>query len=229
MMRDIGKNIRDPRVQQNMTQDQLAERLFVTRQTVSNYETGRSRPDVDMLIKIAQALDADIHDILYEPEQNADKRKRIIVVVIVLTSMAIFGKLLARLDEYTYDLVRGTYEVEQYLIVNYLLYPPYFLELGYLLMGSLRFLQKAKPITSKVSKWIRWIGNIAWIFSLLFTIPFLFDVFRDRLFGAGIHMPNWYWGIGPVFFDLWGSIWFPLLTGLLLGIPSNWRIGTRGK
>ena len=41
-MRDIGKNIRDLRKRQNMTQDELAARLFVTRQTVSNYENGDS-------------------------------------------------------------------------------------------------------------------------------------------------------------------------------------------
>ena len=46
-MRDIGKNIRDLRTRKDMTQDELAEKLFVTRQTVSNYETGKSRPDVD--------------------------------------------------------------------------------------------------------------------------------------------------------------------------------------
>lgn len=66
-MRDIGKNIRDLRMNQNMTQDELAEKLFVTRQTVSNYETGRSRPDIDMLERIAQALHTDPNTILYGP------------------------------------------------------------------------------------------------------------------------------------------------------------------
>lgn len=41
-MRDIGKNIRELRQRQNMTQDELAARLFVTRQTVSNYENGHT-------------------------------------------------------------------------------------------------------------------------------------------------------------------------------------------
>lgn len=41
-MRDIGKNIREIRQRKNLTQDQLAQRLFVTRQTISNYETGDS-------------------------------------------------------------------------------------------------------------------------------------------------------------------------------------------
>ena len=64
-MRDIGKNIRDLRIQRNMTQDELAEKLFVTRQTVSNYETGKSRPDIEMLERIAEVLDADIRQVLY--------------------------------------------------------------------------------------------------------------------------------------------------------------------
>ena len=58
-MRDIGKNIRQLRTQKNMTQDELAKKLFVTRQTVSNYETGKSRPDVEMLDRIAQMLETE--------------------------------------------------------------------------------------------------------------------------------------------------------------------------
>ena len=67
-MRDIGKNIRQLRTGKNMTQDELAEKLFVTRQTVSNYETGKSRPDVDTLVKISEILDTDIHQVIYGPE-----------------------------------------------------------------------------------------------------------------------------------------------------------------
>ena len=55
-MRDIGKNIREIRQRKNLTQDQLAQRLFVTRQTISNYETGRSRPDIETLLALALVL-----------------------------------------------------------------------------------------------------------------------------------------------------------------------------
>ena len=58
-MRDIGKNIRDARVKGGITQDQLAERLHVSRQTISHYETGHTRPDIEILEQIAQALDVD--------------------------------------------------------------------------------------------------------------------------------------------------------------------------
>lgn len=73
-MRDIGKNIRDLREAAGMTQEMLADRLFVTRQTVSNYERGASRPDLDMLLRIAQELDTDANAILYGPPQTPQQR-----------------------------------------------------------------------------------------------------------------------------------------------------------
>ena len=66
-MRDIGKNIRYYREKKGYSQEQLAQLLFVTRQTVSNYETGRSRPDVKTLVKLAGLLDIDVTDLIYGP------------------------------------------------------------------------------------------------------------------------------------------------------------------
>ena len=67
MMRDIGKNIRDLRQQKHLTQEELAERLFVTRQTISNYEHGRTRPDVDQILRLAEIFDTDANAVLYGP------------------------------------------------------------------------------------------------------------------------------------------------------------------
>lgn len=41
-MRDIGANIRRARVRRKLTQDDLAQTVHTTRQTISNYETGVS-------------------------------------------------------------------------------------------------------------------------------------------------------------------------------------------
>ena len=73
-MRDIGKNIKLVRQAKEMTQEELAEALFVTRQTVSNYENGRSRPDLDMLLKIAEVLETDVNTILYGPPVPQSKK-----------------------------------------------------------------------------------------------------------------------------------------------------------
>ena len=52
----IGNNIKKLRTAQGLTQDQLAERLFVTRQTVSSWERSASHPSLEQLEAIAAAL-----------------------------------------------------------------------------------------------------------------------------------------------------------------------------
>ena len=107
-MRDIGKNIRSLRVKRNMSQDQLAEALHVTRQTVSNYETGRSRPDVEMLTALATALDADVKEILYGPaetDRTAQLRRLAagaVVSGVVLALVWWGGRLTGELFDRTY-------------------------------------------------------------------------------------------------------------------------------
>ena len=59
-MSDVAKNIRKYRIQRALTQDGLAEKLHVTRQTVSNWETGKNQPDLDMLEALAKALEIDV-------------------------------------------------------------------------------------------------------------------------------------------------------------------------
>ena len=59
-MSDVAENIRKYRAQRALTQDGLAEKLHVTRQTVSNWETGKNQPDLDMLEAISQALEVEV-------------------------------------------------------------------------------------------------------------------------------------------------------------------------
>ena len=71
-MRDIGKNIRDARVKGGITQDQLAERLHVSRQTISHYETGHTRPDIEILEQIAQALNIPREEVVFAMDAIMD-------------------------------------------------------------------------------------------------------------------------------------------------------------
>ena len=82
----IGKNIRKLRTAAGLTQDQLAERLFVTRQTVSNWERGTSRPDVDQLEAIAGALGTEMTVLLYgeKPPRSPVSRRRFAVTALLL-------------------------------------------------------------------------------------------------------------------------------------------------
>lgn len=108
-MRDIAKNIRSLRITKNMTQDELAEKLFVTRQTVSNYETGKSRPDVEMLARIAEVLETDVNTLIYglqTPLQSSERKSLIIGAVLAVLAWVLFLILAPISQEYkgrTYD------------------------------------------------------------------------------------------------------------------------------
>ena len=73
-MRDIGANIRRARTRRNLTQDDLAQAVHTTRQTISNYETGRSRPDVETLQRLADALGVELTELL-DGAPSADARR----------------------------------------------------------------------------------------------------------------------------------------------------------
>lgn len=61
----IHQNLKELRSASNMTQEQVAAQLNVTRQTISSYESGRTRPDIDTLARLAELYGASLEDILY--------------------------------------------------------------------------------------------------------------------------------------------------------------------
>jgi len=54
----LGEKILLLRKQNSMTQEQLAERLAITRQTVSKWELGESEPDITYLIQLSEIFQA---------------------------------------------------------------------------------------------------------------------------------------------------------------------------
>lgn len=60
----ISKKIRQLRSEQGWTQKQLSEKLNVGKTTVSNYETGYSEPDLEILSKISKLFDVSIDYLL---------------------------------------------------------------------------------------------------------------------------------------------------------------------
>ena len=69
---DILKKLRK---NNNMTQDILAEKLGIKRSTVGMYETGKRRPDIDMIGKIAKVFDVDIDSLLGEKAERDNEKK----------------------------------------------------------------------------------------------------------------------------------------------------------
>lgn len=59
------------RKEKNMTQEELASKLYVTRQAVSRWETGETTPGIDMAKLIATALDVPVMRVLDLPQEPA--------------------------------------------------------------------------------------------------------------------------------------------------------------
>ena len=57
------------RKEKGMTQEQLARKLFVTRQAVSRWENGETAPSIDMTKLIAVALDVPVMRLLDMPQE----------------------------------------------------------------------------------------------------------------------------------------------------------------
>lgn len=97
----LGENIYNLRKSKKLSQEQLAELVNVTRQTISNWELSETSPNPEQLkllskalnISIDELLDNDIQNVLVEKINNAEKFSEIGIKVIKYIGI-IFGILL---------------------------------------------------------------------------------------------------------------------------------------
>lgn len=71
----INENIKKYRKQKGMSQEEMALRLNVVRQTVSKWETGLSVPDADILMRIAELLEVSVGQLL-DIEKSSDEKEQ---------------------------------------------------------------------------------------------------------------------------------------------------------
>ena len=177
-MRDIGKNIKSLREEKKLTQDQLAEKLFVTRQTISNYETGRSRPDIEMLMRIADALDVDANTVVYgiepSPEQRLERTTLVIASLLTL-ALGIMWFLLAPLAQ-AHKL--RFFDVVPQILLQIIVLPSLLIILGWTVMQSFHVFLGATRLKTKNLRLFR--GTILIILGLwvLFVLPPVVDMLR---------------------------------------------------
>ncbi len=70
----IGKNLQKLRKMMNLTQEALAEKVGVARQTIAKWETEESTPDLDMSGRLASVLEVSLDDLVNAPEGELDSR-----------------------------------------------------------------------------------------------------------------------------------------------------------
>ncbi|MGI9902437.1 helix-turn-helix domain-containing protein [Bacillus velezensis] len=73
----LGKRITSLRKKANLTQEQMATKLNITRSALSQYELGTRNPDYDLLIKIADFFDVSIDYLLRGEDHYKDKAREL--------------------------------------------------------------------------------------------------------------------------------------------------------
>lgn len=184
-MRDIGRNITTLRKKRGMTQDALAEALHVTRQTVSNYENGRSRPDIDMLEAIAQVLDTDINTVLYGLPVPKNKKRDYVRLVVGGGIFAVLLIAYCVLDPICQQIRITRFDFGPSYILVLLLRPVWMLVLGWVMVQGVAAVTNVSPVTYHWVKYVRW-GLLALLAAMvLLILPFILWLVEGMIESAG--------------------------------------------
>lgn len=69
---NLGNKILNLRKEKGLTQQELADKLFVTDKTISSWESDRTEPDLEMLIKLSEILETSVGNLLYSDNEKND-------------------------------------------------------------------------------------------------------------------------------------------------------------
>lgn len=97
----IIQTLKEKRKEHQLTQEQLAEKIFVSTKTISNWETGKTKPDIENLILLAKLFDLSLDDLLLEGSEIVESinndvkkgrnlKKIILVVALPLLLIIVF-------------------------------------------------------------------------------------------------------------------------------------------
>lgn len=67
---ELGSQIRMYRTKAGLSQEQLAEKIFVTRQTISNWENDRSYPDIRSLVLLGEVFQISLDQLIKGDLEN---------------------------------------------------------------------------------------------------------------------------------------------------------------
>ena len=124
----IGKILKQLRTEKNLTQEQLAESLNVSRRTVSRWETGFNLPDLDILVIMSDFYQVDLRELLDGERRNEkmddemrdtvmkvaeysnDEKRRaskVVLVFFVLGIVSLFANVIMRMMDFSETFMYG--------------------------------------------------------------------------------------------------------------------------
>ena len=80
----LNENLKQLRKSKGLSQEELAIRLNVVRQTISKWEKGLSVPDADMLIKIADIFEVSVSELLAIKNRRSHRVWKTVGIVLLI-------------------------------------------------------------------------------------------------------------------------------------------------
>ena len=100
---NIGKRLKHARIESGYTQEQVAEQLDVSRQTISSWENGRTFPDIVSVVSLSDIYDVSL-DVLIKGDEKmlehleestnivkSNKKLLFAIIANILTAIAMIG------------------------------------------------------------------------------------------------------------------------------------------
>ena len=141
----------------NLTQEEMAEKLNVSRQAISNWENKRNLPDIEMLIIISKIFSISLDELILGGEEMNDIEKKLIndgsesrivkmnlISTIIGTSLLLIGLLCIVIKANTIEYIdeSGILHENFYLLPIGFLF--IFIGLIVILVGIIRYIKKRK-------------------------------------------------------------------------------------
>lgn len=61
---ELGNQIKHYRIEKGLSQEELAERVYVTRQTISNWENNKNYPDINSIVLLSEIFEISIDNLI---------------------------------------------------------------------------------------------------------------------------------------------------------------------
>lgn len=132
----LGEKIQKLRKQRGLSQEALAEKVTVTRQTISKWELGQSLPDLDFIAQLSDIFNVSsdylIKDEMTEPDElpykkrnyRLSERSKRIILVIVSAAALVAGCVCLICDYFTSDILSWSLIAAASIIAAWLMILP---------------------------------------------------------------------------------------------------------
>lgn len=98
----IGDQLKKARMDKNLTQEEVAEKIFVSRQSISNWENNKTYPDIGNVIALSDLYQISLDELLKESDNFMEhleestnlvksNKKLMAIIIVALLVMILLG------------------------------------------------------------------------------------------------------------------------------------------